>query len=112
VGFKRVQGETLHKRLTLPSSQREAEFKAMVIDSMRSTVRPEHGSAILTALQREEARRAKASEDRLKQRLQGLEAELERTQSEGKAIYAGMFDQVDRRRAWRRSGNWRKGNEE
>uniref|UniRef100_A0A1L1STT2 Dynein regulatory complex protein 12 n=3 Tax=Mus musculus TaxID=10090 RepID=A0A1L1STT2_MOUSE len=45
------------------------------------------------ALQREEARRAKASEDRLKQRLQGLEAELERTQSEGKAIYAEMSRQ-------------------
>lgn len=54
---------------------------------------------LLTALQREEARRAKASEDGLKQRLQGLEAELERTQREGKAVYAGMFDHVGRRRA-------------
>ncbi|XP_028639696.1 coiled-coil domain-containing protein 153 isoform X2 [Grammomys surdaster] len=42
------------------------------------------------ALQREEARRAKASEDRLRQRVQGLEAELERTQSEGKVAYAEM----------------------
>ncbi|XP_037360187.1 coiled-coil domain-containing protein 153 isoform X2 [Talpa occidentalis] len=40
------------------------------------------------ALRRDEARRAKASEDQLKQRLQGLEAELEQTRSEGKAIYA------------------------
>lgn len=47
---------------------------------------------LFTALQREEARRAKASEDRLKQRLQGLEAELEKAQSEGKAVYAGVFD--------------------
>lgn len=45
------------------------------------------------ALQREEACRAKASEDRLKQRLQGLEAELERTQSEGRAVYAEMSRQ-------------------
>lgn len=58
---------------------------------------------LFTALQREEACRAKASEDRLKQRLQGLEAELERTQSEGRAVYAGMFDQVGRKWAWRRT---------
>lgn len=45
------------------------------------------------ALQREKACRAKASEDRLKQRLQGLEAELERTQSEGRAVYAEMSRQ-------------------
>lgn len=45
------------------------------------------------ALQREEACRAKASEDRLKQTLQGLEAELERTQSEGRAVYAEMSRQ-------------------
>lgn len=45
------------------------------------------------ALQREEACRAKASEDRLKQRLQGLEAELERTQSEGRAVYTEMSRQ-------------------
>ncbi|KAG8522219.1 Coiled-coil domain-containing protein 153, partial [Galemys pyrenaicus] len=45
------------------------------------------------ALRRDEARRAKASEDQLKQRLQGLEAELERTRSEGKAIYAEMSRQ-------------------
>lgn len=45
------------------------------------------------ALQREEACRAKASEDRLKQRLQGLEAELGRTQSEGRAVYAEMSRQ-------------------
>lgn len=45
------------------------------------------------ALRRDEARRAKASEDQLKQRLQVLETELERTQSEGKAIYAEMSRQ-------------------
>nr|XP_019571812.1 PREDICTED: coiled-coil domain-containing protein 153 isoform X2 [Rhinolophus sinicus] len=45
------------------------------------------------ALWKGEARRAKASEDQLKQRLQGLEAELEGTRSEGKAIYAEMSRQ-------------------
>ncbi|XP_077820650.1 dynein regulatory complex protein 12 isoform X10 [Macaca mulatta] len=40
------------------------------------------------ALRRDEARRAKASEDQLKQRLQRVEAELEGARSEGKAIYA------------------------
>lgn len=73
-----------------------------MVDSIGSSARPEHGSVVLfTALQREEVRRAKASEDRLKQRLQGLAAELERTQSEGKAVYAGVCDQVGRGRAWR-----------
>ncbi|XP_040114140.1 coiled-coil domain-containing protein 153 isoform X4 [Oryx dammah] len=42
------------------------------------------------ALQRDEARRAKASEDQLKQRIKDLEAELEGARSEGKAIYAEM----------------------
>lgn len=50
------------------------------------------------ALQREEACRAKASEDRLKQRLQGLEAELERTQSEGRAVYAAPTSEMSRQR--------------
>ncbi|XP_023500748.1 dynein regulatory complex protein 12 isoform X2 [Equus przewalskii] len=45
------------------------------------------------ALWRDEARRAKASENQLKQRLQGLEAELEGARSEGKAIYAEMSRQ-------------------
>ncbi|XP_008824203.1 coiled-coil domain-containing protein 153 [Nannospalax galili] len=45
------------------------------------------------ALRGDEARQAKASEDRLKQRLQGLEAELERARSEAKAIYAEMSRQ-------------------
>uniref|UniRef100_A0A671FH68 Dynein regulatory complex protein 12 n=1 Tax=Rhinolophus ferrumequinum TaxID=59479 RepID=A0A671FH68_RHIFE len=45
------------------------------------------------ALWKGEARRAKASEDQLKQRLQGLEAELEGARSEGKAIYAEMSRQ-------------------
>ncbi|EPQ01772.1 Coiled-coil domain-containing protein 153 [Myotis brandtii] len=42
------------------------------------------------ALRRGEARRAKASEDLLRQRLQGLEAELEEARREGKAAYAEM----------------------
>uniref|UniRef100_A0A8B9XQ40 Dynein regulatory complex protein 12 n=3 Tax=Bos TaxID=9903 RepID=A0A8B9XQ40_BOSMU len=45
------------------------------------------------ALQRDEARRAKASEDQLKQRIKDLEAELEGARSEGKAIYAEMSRQ-------------------
>uniref|UniRef100_A0A8D2G9L1 Dynein regulatory complex protein 12 n=1 Tax=Theropithecus gelada TaxID=9565 RepID=A0A8D2G9L1_THEGE len=45
------------------------------------------------ALRRDEARRAKASEDQLKQRLQRVEAELEGARSEGKAIYAEMSRQ-------------------
>ncbi|XP_040114153.1 coiled-coil domain-containing protein 153 isoform X13 [Oryx dammah] len=47
-------------------------------------------SGLFTALQRDEARRAKASEDQLKQRIKDLEAELEGARSEGKAIYAEM----------------------
>ncbi|XP_053451230.1 coiled-coil domain-containing protein 153 isoform X1 [Nycticebus coucang] len=42
------------------------------------------------ALRREETRRAKTSEDQVKQRLHRLEAELEGARSEGKAIYAEM----------------------
>lgn len=45
--------------------------------------------ALFPALRRGEARRATASEDRLRQRLQGLEAELEEARREGKAVYAG-----------------------
>ncbi|XP_014444757.1 coiled-coil domain-containing protein 153 isoform X2 [Tupaia chinensis] len=45
------------------------------------------------ALRRDETRRARAAEDQLKQRLQGLEAELEEARSEGKAIYAEMSRQ-------------------
>ncbi|XP_069894226.1 dynein regulatory complex protein 12-like isoform X2 [Dipodomys merriami] len=41
----------------------------------------------------DEARRAKAAKDLMKQRLQGLEVELERAQSETKAIYAEMSRQ-------------------
>lgn len=56
-------------------------------------------SGLFTALQRDEARRAKASEDQLKQRIKDLEAELEGARSEGKAIYAGvrLIEQVGRR---------------
>ncbi|TEA29476.1 hypothetical protein DBR06_SOUSAS510029 [Sousa chinensis] len=51
------------------------------------------------ALWRDEACQAKASEDKLKQRIQELEAELEGAWSEGKAIYAGvqLIKQVGRR---------------
>ncbi|XP_034864624.1 coiled-coil domain-containing protein 153 isoform X1 [Mirounga leonina] len=45
------------------------------------------------ALRRDEARRAKASEEQLRQRLQVLEAELEEARSETKAIYAEMSRQ-------------------
>ncbi|XP_044116569.1 coiled-coil domain-containing protein 153 isoform X1 [Neovison vison] len=45
------------------------------------------------ALRRDEARRAKASEEQLRQRLQVLEAELEEARSESKAIYAEMSRQ-------------------
>uniref|UniRef100_A0A8C0M793 Dynein regulatory complex protein 12 n=2 Tax=Canis lupus TaxID=9612 RepID=A0A8C0M793_CANLF len=48
---------------------------------------------LFTALRRDEARRAKASEDQLRWRLQVLEAELEEARSEGKAIYAEMCRQ-------------------
>lgn len=46
--------------------------------------------ALFTALRRDEAHRAKASAEELKQRLQGLEAELEGARSEGKAIFSGV----------------------
>ncbi|XP_055963684.1 coiled-coil domain-containing protein 153 [Sorex fumeus] len=45
------------------------------------------------ALRRDEARRAKASEEQLKQRLHRLEAELDQARSEGKAVYAEMSRQ-------------------
>ncbi|XP_045412251.1 coiled-coil domain-containing protein 153 isoform X2 [Lemur catta] len=45
------------------------------------------------ALRRDEARRAKASEDQLRRQLRGLEADLEGARSEGKAIYAEMSHQ-------------------
>ncbi|KAM6157571.1 dynein regulatory complex protein 12 [Rhynchocyon petersi] len=45
------------------------------------------------ALQRDEVRRAKASEEQLKQRLQILVAEREEARSEGKAVYAEMSRQ-------------------
>ncbi|XP_011908490.1 PREDICTED: coiled-coil domain-containing protein 153 isoform X1 [Cercocebus atys] len=71
------------------------------------------------ALRRDEARRAKASEDQLKQRLQRVEAELEGARSEGKAIYAGVWsvEQVGRRqgpggRQPAGSDDARKGNKE
>lgn len=47
--------------------------------------------ALFTGLRRDEARQAKASTEELKQRLQGLEVELEGARSEGKAIYAGVW---------------------
>lgn len=57
---------------------------------MESPASAEACSGLFTALQRDEARRAKASEDQLKQRIKDLEAELEGARSEGKAIYAGV----------------------
>ncbi|XP_054448240.1 coiled-coil domain-containing protein 153 [Pteronotus mesoamericanus] len=49
--------------------------------------------ALFTSLQKGKAHRAKACAEQLKQRLQGLEAELEGSRSEGKAIYAEMSHQ-------------------
>uniref|UniRef100_A0A8C9UT95 Dynein regulatory complex protein 12 n=1 Tax=Spermophilus dauricus TaxID=99837 RepID=A0A8C9UT95_SPEDA len=48
---------------------------------------------VSVALRRDESRRAKASEELLKQKLQGLEAELKEARSEEKAIYAEMSRQ-------------------
>nr|XP_040141300.1 coiled-coil domain-containing protein 153 isoform X8 [Ictidomys tridecemlineatus] len=49
------------------------------------------------ALRRDESRRAKASEELLKQKLQGLEAELKEARSEEKAIYAASSQEKLRR---------------
>ncbi|XP_059122843.1 coiled-coil domain-containing protein 153 isoform X2 [Peromyscus eremicus] len=75
------------KKKKNPSPDAEAEAKHRLVQLEKELLQ-DH-----LALQRDETRRAKASEDRLKQRLQGLEAELERAQSEGKATYAEMSRQ-------------------
>ena len=68
--------------------------------SVESPASAEGHSGLFTALQRDEACRAKASEDQLKQRIRDLEAELEGARSEGKATYAGvrLIKQVGGRR--------------
>ncbi|XP_073922674.1 dynein regulatory complex protein 12 isoform X3 [Castor canadensis] len=75
------------KKKKNPGADVEAEGKHRLVLLEKELLRDQ------LALRRDEARRAKASEDLLKQRLQGLEAELGRARSEGKAIYAEMSRQ-------------------
>nr|XP_020034779.1 coiled-coil domain-containing protein 153 [Castor canadensis] len=75
------------KKKKNPGADVEAEGKHRLVLLEKELLRDQ------LALRRDEARRAKASEDLLKQRLQGLEAKLGRARSEGKAIYAEMSRQ-------------------
>lgn len=84
-GKGRKTGAQKKKKNLSPGAEAEAKHRLVLLEK---ELLQDH-----LALQREEARRAKASEDRLKQRLQGLEAELEKAQSEGKAVYAEMSRQ-------------------
>ncbi|XP_076780953.1 dynein regulatory complex protein 12 isoform X2 [Arvicanthis niloticus] len=79
-GKGRKAGAGAKKKNSSPGVEAEAKHRLVILEKELLQDR--------LALQREEARRAKASEDRLKQRVQELEAELERTQSEGKVAYA------------------------
>lgn len=81
-GKGRKTGAQKKKKNSSPDAGAEAKHRLVL---MEKELLQDH-----LALQRDETRRAKASEDRLKQRLQELEAELERAQSEGKAVYAEM----------------------
>nr|XP_006992831.2 coiled-coil domain-containing protein 153 isoform X1 [Peromyscus maniculatus bairdii]XP_042136680.1 coiled-coil domain-containing protein 153 isoform X1 [Peromyscus maniculatus bairdii]XP_042136681.1 coiled-coil domain-containing protein 153 isoform X1 [Peromyscus maniculatus bairdii] len=81
----RKTGAQKKKKNPSPDAEAEAKHKLVLLEK---ELLQDH-----LALQRDETRRAKASEDRLKQRLQGLEAELERAQSQGKATYAEMSRQ-------------------
>ncbi|GAB1294110.1 Coiled-coil domain-containing protein 153 [Apodemus speciosus] len=84
-GKGRKAGARKKKKNSSPGVEAEAKHRRVLLEK---ELLQDH-----LALQREETRRAKASEDRLKQRLQGLAAELERTRSEGKAVYAEMSRQ-------------------
>ncbi|XP_040585980.1 coiled-coil domain-containing protein 153 isoform X2 [Mesocricetus auratus] len=79
-GKGRKTGAQKKKKKSSPDAEAEAKHRLVLLEK---ELLQDH-----LALQRDETRRAKASEDRLKQRLQGLEAELERARSEGKAVYA------------------------
>ncbi|XP_005347225.2 coiled-coil domain-containing protein 153 isoform X2 [Microtus ochrogaster] len=81
-GKGRKTGAQKKKKNSSPDAGAEAKHRLVLLEK---ELLQDH-----LALQRDETRRAKASEDRLKQRLQELEAELERAQSEGKAVYAEM----------------------
>ncbi|XP_073922673.1 dynein regulatory complex protein 12 isoform X2 [Castor canadensis] len=90
------------KKKKNPGADVEAEGKHRLVLLEKELLRDQLGMKSLRnstgknkqqTLRRDEARRAKASEDLLKQRLQGLEAELGRARSEGKAIYAEMSRQ-------------------
>ncbi|XP_040585981.1 coiled-coil domain-containing protein 153 isoform X3 [Mesocricetus auratus] len=84
-GKGRKTGAQKKKKKSSPDAEAEAKHRLVLLEK---ELLQDH-----LALQRDETRRAKASEDRLKQRLQGLEAELERARSEGKAVYAEMSRQ-------------------
>nr|XP_048272812.1 coiled-coil domain-containing protein 153 isoform X2 [Myodes glareolus] len=84
-GKGRKTGAQKKKKKSSPDAGAEAKHRLVLLEK---ELLQDH-----LALQRDETRRAKASEDRLKQRLQELEAELERAQSEGKAVYAEMSRQ-------------------
>ncbi|XP_045139567.1 coiled-coil domain-containing protein 153 [Echinops telfairi] len=75
---------TQKKKPPPPSADVEAESKHRLAVLEKELLRDQ------LALQRDQARRAKASEDQLKQRLHGLEAELEGARSEGQAVYTEM----------------------
>ncbi|XP_074193217.1 dynein regulatory complex protein 12 isoform X2 [Rhinolophus sinicus] len=93
------QEGVLQDRKEMPPKTKEKRMKAEAQKKKRNADVETESMHRLTLLEMEllrdhlalwkgEARRAKASEDQLKLRLQGLEAELEGTRSEGKAIYA------------------------
>ncbi|XP_013366545.1 PREDICTED: coiled-coil domain-containing protein 153 isoform X2 [Chinchilla lanigera] len=75
------------KKKQSPGADVEAEAKHRLV-FLEKELLQDH-----LAMWRDEARRAKASEDQLKQRLQALAAELEGARSEGKAVFAEMSRQ-------------------
>ncbi|KAK2497038.1 hypothetical protein MC885_004121, partial [Smutsia gigantea] len=86
------QGNTTEDSKEMPPKTKEKRIKAGAQKKKKNSG---------PALRRDEAHRAKASEDWLKQKLQGLEAELEGARSEGKALYTdetsmpGLQDKTD-----------------
>ncbi|KAL1781669.1 hypothetical protein HispidOSU_008499 [Sigmodon hispidus] len=79
-GRERKTGAQKKKKSSSPDAEAETKHRLMLLEKELLQTH--------LALQREETRRAKASEDKMKQRLHGLEVELERTRSEGKAVYS------------------------